>query len=956
MFSIIMANIMLDKVLSVIFGSQNERDVKKLKPIVAAVNAKEEWAKSLADDDFPKQTQIFKERLAKGESLDDILPEAFAVAREAAFRVRGERAYDVQVMGSIVLHQGKITEMKTGEGKTLVAVAPSYLNALTGKGVHVVTVNDYLAERDAETMRPVFSFLGVTVGKILSNMDNAVRKMNYNCDITYGTNNEFGFDYLRDNMVNDMSMKVQRGFNYCIVDEIDSILIDEARTPLIISGQGDDDTFKFYEVDKYVGLFEEMEKDPKTQDYPDEVEMLPEERAALKGDYKIDEKSKRVSFTNKGMNKIDEILHAHNLIEPNTTVFDEQNFEWVHYFTQAIRAHVLYEKDVEYVVRDGKVEIVDEFTGRILEGRRYSDGLHQAIEAKEHVRIAQRNRTMATVTFQNFFRMYDKLSGMTGTAATEAVEFSKIYKLDCVVIPTNKPVARIDENDEVYLNESDKWNAIAKEIEEAHKKGQPVLVGTVSVEKSEHLSNLLTRKGIPHEVLNAKNHAREALIIAEAGAKGAVTVATNMAGRGTDIKLGGSPEMRARKRCGTDATPEQYESALKIERENWQKDYEEVKNLGGLYVIGSERHESRRIDNQLRGRSGRQGDPGRSKFFISMDDDLMRLFGGDRMKNIMTRIGMQPGEPIDHPWLNKGIANAQKKVEERNFEIRKNLIDYDDVLNEQREFIYQQRDEILTDEDLAERITDTAKEYVASWFAEYDRSRKDKDAQKRILDNIREAFGFQLPPEELDVEKVNTIIQTEIKSREQSFDALAKLQSALEDSDEAPSGKSEFNRFIRYKYLREIDSTWLDQLEYLDGLREAVHLRSNGSKNPLTEYKIDGFNKFDDAIEKIRLTVVGNILKTRSLQVQLTPEMVMKLQQKGLIREMSAQHQEAQSMSQQAQAASKLMDNAKQQAARTMAGASTGRPVQVIRPTDKIGRNDPCPCGSGKKFKNCHGR
>ena len=720
MFSIIMANIMLDKVLSVIFGSQNERDVKKLKPIVAAVNAKEEWAKSLADDDFPKQTQIFKERLAKGESLDDILPEAFAVAREAAFRVRGERAYDVQVMGSIVLHQGKITEMKTGEGKTLVAVAPSYLNALTGKGVHVVTVNDYLAERDAETMRPVFSFLGVTVGKILSNMDNAVRKMNYNCDITYGTNNEFGFDYLRDNMVNDMSMKVQRGFNYCIVDEIDSILIDEARTPLIISGQGDDDTFKFYEVDKYVGLFEEMEKDPKTQDYPDEVEMLPEERAALKGDYKIDEKSKRVSFTNKGMNKIDEILHAHNLIEPNTTVFDEQNFEWVHYFTQAIRAHVLYEKDVEYVVRDGKVEIVDEFTGRILEGRRYSDGLHQAIEAKEHVRIAQRNRTMATVTFQNFFRMYDKLSGMTGTAATEAVEFSKIYKLDCVVIPTNKPVARIDENDEVYLNESDKWNAIAKEIEEAHKKGQPVLVGTVSVEKSEHLSNLLTRKGIPHEVLNAKNHAREALIIAEAGAKGAVTVATNMAGRGTDIKLGGSPEMRARKRCGTDATPEQYESALKIERENWQKDYEEVKNLGGLYVIGSERHESRRIDNQLRGRSGRQGDPGRSKFFISMDDDLMRLFGGDRMKNIMTRIGMQPGEPIDHPWLNKGIANAQKKVEERNFEIRKNLIDYDDVLNEQREFIYQQRDEILTDEDLAERITDTAKEPQGQGRAEAD--------------------------------------------------------------------------------------------------------------------------------------------------------------------------------------------------------------------------------------------
>ncbi|MBP3773709.1 MAG: DEAD/DEAH box helicase, partial [Treponema sp.] len=478
---------MLDKVLSVIFGSQNERDVKKLIPIVKAVNDKEEWAKSLSPEEFPKQTQIFKERLSKGETLDDILPEAFALCREAAFRVRGERAYDVQLMGSINLHQGKITEMKTGEGKTLVAVAPAYLNSLSGLGVHVVTVNDYLAERDANTMRPVFSYLGVTVGTILSNMDNAVRKENYNCDITYGTNNEFGFDYLRDNMQIEMSRKVQRGFNYCIVDEIDSILIDEARTPLIISGAGEDDTFKFYEVDKYVDLFEEAEKDPKTDDYYDEVNMTPEERAALKGDYKIDEKSKRVSFTDKGMNKIDSILHQHNLIAAESTVFDEENFEYVHYFTQAIRAHKLYNKDDEYVVRDGKVEIVDEFTGRILEGRRYSDGLHQAIEAKEHVKIAQRNRTMATVTFQNFFRMYTKLSGMTGTAATEAVEFQKIYKLDTVVIPTNLPVARVDEQDEVYLNEEDKWNAIVKEIREAHAKGQPVLVGTVSVEKSEHL-------------------------------------------------------------------------------------------------------------------------------------------------------------------------------------------------------------------------------------------------------------------------------------------------------------------------------------------------------------------------------------------------------------------------------------------------------------------------------------
>ena len=557
---------MLDKIFTAIFGSQNERDVKKLLPIVAAVNAKEEWAKSLNPEDFPKQTQIFKERLSKGETLDDILPEAFALCREAAFRVRGERAYDVQIMGSIVLHSGRITEMKTGEGKTLVAVAPSYLNSLTGKGVNIVTVNDYLAERDANTMRPVFKYLGCTVGTILSNMDNEARRQAYACDITYGTNNEFGFDYLRDNMQIDLNRKVQRGFNYCIVDEIDSILIDEARTPLIISGAGEDDTYKYYEVDKYVGELSEVEKDPTINDYPDEVQMTPEQRAAMKGDYKIDEKSKRVSFTDKGMNHIDEILHKHNLIPSGTTVFDEQNFEFVHYFTQAVRAHILYHNDVDYVVKDGQVQIVDEFTGRILEGRRYSDGLHQAIEAKEHVKIAQRNRTMATVTFQNFFRMYNKLSGMTGTAQTEAVEFNKIYKLDVVAIPTNLPVARIDENDEVYLNEEDKWNAIVKEIGEAHNKGQPVLVGTVSVEKSEHLSNLLTRHGIRHEVLNAKNHAREALIIAEAGAKGSVTVATNMAGRGTDIKLGGSYETRATKRAGTNATPEQLQEAIKIEK------------------------------------------------------------------------------------------------------------------------------------------------------------------------------------------------------------------------------------------------------------------------------------------------------------------------------------------------------------------------------------------------------
>ena len=651
---------MFDKLLTLIFGSANDRAVKALNPVVKAIEGRESWAQSFTDDQFPEQTKIFKERLSKGETLDDILVDAFALAREAARRVLGERAYPCQLMGSLVLNSGRITEMKTGEGKTLMCVCAAYLNSLTGKGVHIVTVNDYLAGRDSQWMGRVYQFLGQTVGCILPNMDNNQRRAAYACDLTYGTNSEFGFDYLRDNMQMEASQKVQRGFNFCIVDEIDSILIDEARTPLIISGQGEDDTYKFFEVDKHVDKFKEVEKDPKTNDYPDEVNMLPEEREALEGDYKIDEKSKKISFTDKGMNKINEILLASKLIEEGTTVFDEQNFEYVHYFTQALRAHTLYHPDVDYVVRDGAVQIVDEFTGRILEGRRYGDGLHQAIEAKEHLKIAQRNRTLATVTYQNFFRMYEKLSGMTGTAATEAVEFSKIYDLDVVEIPTNRPVARKDEDDEVYLNESDKWNAIVKEVAEAHKKGQPVLIGTVSVEKSEHLSALLTRKGIKHEVLNAKNHAREALIIAEAGAKGSVTVATNMAGRGTDIKLGGNPEMRAMKRCGTQATKEQYEKALAIEKEQWKKDCEEVKNLGGLYVIGSERHESRRIDNQLRGRSGRQGDPGRSKFYISMDDDLMRLFGGEKMKSIMSRIGMEPGEPINHPILNRSMEKAQK--------------------------------------------------------------------------------------------------------------------------------------------------------------------------------------------------------------------------------------------------------------------------------------------------------
>lgn len=933
----------IDKILTAIFGSQNDRDVKKLRPLLAAVNEKESWAKSLSAEEFPKQTAVFKERLAKGETLDDILPEAFALAREAAFRVLGERAYDVQIMGSLVLHSGRITEMKTGEGKTLMCVPAVYLNSLSGKGVHVVTVNDYLAERDADWMRPVYAYLGQTVGSILSNMDNEARKAAYNCDITYGTNNELGFDYLRDNMQIDLSRKVQRGFNFCVVDEIDSILIDEARTPLIISGQGEDDTYKYHEVDKYVDQLTEVEKDPKTGDYPDEVDMDPEARKNIKGDYKIDEKSKRVSFTDAGINKIDEILHKHNLIPAGTAVVDEENFEFVHYFTQAVRAHKLYKADVDYLVRDGQVQIVDEFTGRVLEGRRYGDGLHQAIEAKEHLRIAQRNRTLATITFQNFFRMYNKLSGMTGTAATEAVEFNKIYNLDVVAIPTNRPVARIDENDEVYLNEEDKWEAICKEIKEAHSKGQPVLVGTVSVEKSEHLSALLTKKGIRHEVLNAKNHAREAMIIAEAGAKGAVTIATNMAGRGTDIKLGGNPEFRARKRAGTNATEEQYEAAYKIEKEQWLKDNEEVKACGGLYVIGSERHESRRIDNQLRGRSGRQGDPGRSKFFISMDDDLMRLFGGERMKVMMSRIGMQPGEPIDHPWLNKGIAKAQAKVEDRNFEIRKHLLDYDDVLNEQRTVIYNQRDQLLADDNLADRVLNNANDTVEEMFYSYTHSgRKNQEAAAAALnEEIRNTFGIQLPPERLTEDALLAALQNDITEKE----TLA--------------GKENLNMFIRYQYVQIIDKKWLDQLEALESLREAVSLRSYGSKNPLTEYKIDGFNMFDEMMDTIRSTVMSRVFKVR---IQLSPQAAEQRRQAAMRSHssMNAQHSEASSVSQAASrsAGAQLSGDAarRQAAGGVMQRHTTGQSVTVRRTSPKIGRNDPCPCGSGKKYKMCCGR
>jgi preprotein translocase subunit SecA len=910
--------------LSTIFGTQHERDLKELLPLVYKINNLESWAMELGPEDYIKKTDEFRERYTKGESLDAFIPEAFALAREAARRALGERPYDVQLLGGIVLHNGKIMEMKTGEGKTLSSVAAAYLNSLTGKGVHVVTVNDYLAERDADWMRPVFSYLGVSVGNILSNMDNEARKEAYKKDITYGTNNEFGFDYLRDNMRRDIRGKVQRNHNFCIIDEIDSILIDEARTPLIISGPAEDDTKQFREVNRIVPELTECEKDPKTEEYPEEAS----------GDYKLDEKGKRATFTEEGMNKIENLLQRQKII--SGSLVDEENFEYLHYVTQAVKAHYLFHRDVDYVVQQGKVQIVDEFTGRILHGRRYSDGLHQAIEAKEHINVAARNKTMATITFQNYFRMYEKISGMTGTADTEAKEFAKIYNLEVVVIPTNRPVIRKDEDDVIYLNEAEKFNAICDEIQRSVDKNQPVLVGTVSIEKSERLSGALQKRGIQHEVLNAKNHAREALIISEAGAQSSVTIATNMAGRGTDIKLGGSPEHRARRSVGTEAEEQEYRDALTREYKKWRTDYQEVQEAGGLFVLGTERHESRRIDNQLRGRSGRQGDPGKSRFFISLDDDLMRLFGGENFKGTMSRFGMKSGEPIFHPLINKAIERAQTRVEERNYEIRKHLLEYDDVLNEQRKYIYEQRDTILRDDNLKERIMDTAADIATGIAERFEESRG--EAAPNLIglrEELIENFYY-----ELDVPDDDLVSYTSEQLKQYLTEALRK---DLEEKS-AQVGQEAFNTFIRYEYLYSIDSRWQDHLENLESLREAVYLRSYGQKNPLLEYKLEGFDIFDRLIDDIRTAIARKILKVR-----IRTDSPKTKPAGGAVQGTTASH------SNMGQFAGAAVSGAAV-GARAAGGKGTPEKAQVKRTVPKVGRNDPCPCGSGKKYKYCCGK
>lgn len=886
---------MLGKIARKIFGSANDRFVKKLYKIVNQINALEPNFIKLSDEELKAKTDEYRNRLKNGETLDDILPEAFATVREASKRVMGQRHYDVQLIGGIVLHKGMIAEMKTGEGKTLVATLAAYLNALEGKGVHVVTVNDYLAKRDAEWMGKIYRFLGLTVDYIIHGKNDNERRMAYNSDIVYATNNELGFDYLRDNMKFSLYERVQRDFNFAIVDEVDSILIDEARTPLIISGEAEDSSATYISVSNLMS------------------QLVPE-------DYEKDEKQKNVTLTEAGMEHVEKLLREAGLIKDGS-LYDIGNVGLVQHVNNALRAHEMFQKDVDYIVKDGKVVIVDEFTGRIMEGRRFSDGLHQALEAKEGVKIQSENQTLASITFQNYFRLYPKLSGMTGTAMTEETEFCDIYNLVCVEIPTNKPVQRQDLHDEIYRTEGEKYRAIINTILDCHHRGQPVLVGTTSVEKSEVVANLLHKAApdLHFEVLNARYHEREAAIVAQAGVSGAVTIATNMAGRGTDIQLGGNPEMKLQEMLKGDETPEQIaELKQKIEAEV-AADKEKVLAAGGLYILGTERHESRRIDNQLRGRAGRQGDPGTSKFFLSMQDDLMRIFGSEKMSNVLQRLGLPEGEALVHPWISKALEKAQQKVEERNFDIRKNLLKYDNVMNEQRKIIYEQRREIMESEDLSDTIKDMRDEYLSGIIDAHvpygtGASEWDKESLKQ---DLSAATGFVLPitnwcnEPELDSEGLKEKILQEVDSR------MTEREASLPADAVKMVQKSIF--------LQVLDQLWKDHIATLDLMRHTIVLRAYGQKDPLNEYKKEAFNMFSRMLDilKQRVTVVicHTVIQTDS------QEQMQKAMDKEQNRPMSAVHE-------------------------------GDEPLKPMDPTLFVGvsRNDPCPCGSGKKFKHCHGR
>jgi preprotein translocase subunit SecA len=980
---------MLQKTLAAIFGTENERELKRLKPIVAEINALEPSIQSLTDDQLRGKTAEFRQRVANGESLDDVLPEAFAVVREAGRRTLNMRHFDVQLIGGMVLHKGRIAEMKTGEGKTLVATLPAYLNALAGKGVHVVTVNDYLARRDSEWMGRIYRFLGMSVGVIQHDLNDAERQVAYGCDITYGTNNEFGFDYLRDNMKFDLSHYVQRGHNFAIVDEVDSILIDEARTPLIISGPAEESTDLYYEVDRIIPRL--------TKGATVQGDVKAEEREALEqtGDYIVDEKHKTVTLTESGMAKAEKMM-AHHLQPGSDGLYDPVNMRILHHVNQALRAHSLFHLDVEYMVKDGEVIIVDEFTGRLMPGRRWSDGLHQAVEAKEHntnhpeVKIERENQTLATVTFQNYFRKYAKLSGMTGTADTEAQEFAEIYKLDVIIIPTNRVLKRIEEPDTVYRTEKEKYDAIVTDILEKQNLGRPVLVGTVSIEKSEKLSRLLKLRGIKHVVLNAKYHAQEAEIVAQAGRKGTVTIATNMAGRGTDILLGGNAEFMARQQALADEIAEklpkgqekfiddadfvyfyhidnfyrvprqEYERIFSFYKKQTDAEHDEVVALGGLHIIATERHEARRIDNQLRGRAGRQGDPGSSRFYLSLEDDLMRIFGSDRISGLMQRLGMEEGVPIEHRMVTKAIERAQKQVESNNFSIRKHLLEYDDVMNKQRESVYGLRRELLEgsvkiDEgepvDIRGYLMLLAEELAQSTVERY--AAEDTDPEEWDLDALRTAVGeiFAFTPEELESLDFAEKTQQEIIDAVWAL-ALAKYEAKEKLIDDAAI----LHRVERDIMLQIVDAQWKDHLYSLDHLKEGIGLRGYGQRDPLVEYKKESFELFTamkDRVEEEIVRYLWRLMPVVAGTGEAAPPMPRPVARKPSPMTLSGP---------QTAAASPFGAIGSGGAATAVAeppkpGRTGGDDVvrQVRRDEPKVGRNDPCPCGSGKKYKKCHG-
>ena len=830
---------MLKNIVTKVFGTADEREIKKMRKVVEKINAIEPEFEKLTDEELQHKTVEFKERLEKSETLDDILVEAFATVREASKRLMGMRHYDVQMIGGMILHNGSIAEMKTGEGKTLMATLPIYLNALTGKGVHVVTVNDYLAKRDRDIMAELYSFLGLTSDVVVGNITNEQRKAAYSADITYGTNNEFGFDYLRDNMVGDLSEKVQRGHNYVIVDEIDSILIDEARTPLIISGAAEETT-EWYNT--FADVAKKLKRSYKTEEIKDKKNtVIPDEDWE---DYEVDEKSHTVTITDKGIKNVERILKIDNLYSP-------EYVELTHFLTQALKAKELFKLDRDYIINsDGEVIIVDEFTGRLMEGRRYSDGLHQAIEAKEHLEVAGENQTLATITLQNYFRMYNKLSGMTGTAKTEEEEFKQIYSLKVIVVPTNKPVARVDLPDVIYMNQKAKYKAITKKIVELYTKGQPVLVGTASIQHSEEVSALLKQARIPHEILNAKHHEREAEIIAQAGRYKTVTIATNMAGRGTDIKLGGDAEAFATKIVpkGTDGYDDVYNTYVRECEENKKK----VIEAGGLFILGTERHESRRIDNQLRGRAGRQGDPGVSEFYLSLDDDLMRLFGGDKLKNMMKMLKIDEDEEIRHRQITKGVENAQKRIESRNFSSRKSLIEYDDVNNMQREVIYAQRDAILKNENLKELILDMMRETIEDTVNNAYKGNNEGERDANLLgDKLNEIFDYEISDDLLNKDN-ETIIETVYNDLVREY-----------DNKESYVGEETFRNIERYIMLEVLDTKWRQHLKDLTELREGIRLRSYGQRNPIHDYKIVGFDIYNEMIDAIKRETSSFIMKLK---------------------------------------------------------------------------------------------